>query len=240
MLCVLPRRELLKSTLSGQLLKLGQEISSYWYQQVVDQMIFYQRYVYFTCLCFWVEEENGIGSVCTHPSHQKQGLAKKLLKYTKETFLKDAFVLDSKGSKITLLHSSKVALQRYYSHLGWDQTAVIRYGIWRIDTGGDGKTHMCTVRPATITTPDVSKCCTVRFKSCYLKDRSDVDQVILDERIKDKALFVCAQCDVIVAYASVKKYCNRHQLVEFAVADTHLDDPNKSQGCIETYYNMPF
>ena len=46
----------------------------------------------------------GIGSVCTLPSHQKQGLAKELLKYTKDIFLKNAFVLDSKGAKITLLH----------------------------------------------------------------------------------------------------------------------------------------
>ena len=178
----------------------------------------------------------GIGSVCTHPSHHKQGLAKKLLKYTKETFLKDAFVLDSKGSKITLLHSSKVALQRYYSHLGWDQTAVIRYGIWRIDTNGDGKNHICTVRPATINDARRLKMLYGAFqKLLFLKDRSDVDwSYVLDERIKDNSLFVCVQCDVIVAYASVKKYCNRHQLVEFAVADTHLDDPNKSQGCIET------
>ena len=72
-------------------------------------------------------------------------------------------------------------------------------------------------------------------KLLFLKDRSDVDwRYVLDERIKDNSLFVCVQCDVIVAYASVKKYCNRHQLVEFAVADTHLDDPNKSQGCIES------
>lgn len=178
----------------------------------------------------------GIGSVCTLPSHQKQGLAKELLKYTKDIFLKNAFVLDSKGLKITLLHSSKVALQKYYSHLGWDQTAVIRYGIWRIDTGGDGKTHMCTVRPATINDARRLKMLYGAFQNLlFLKDRSDADwKYILHERIKNKALFVCVQRDVIVAYASVTKYCNRHQLVEFAVADTHLDDPNKSQGCIES------
>ena len=72
---------------------------------------------------------------------------------------------------------------------------------------------MCTVRPATINDARRLKCCMARFKTCSLKDRSDADWNILHERIKNKALFVCVQRDVIVAYASVTKYCNRHQLL---------------------------
>ena len=178
----------------------------------------------------------GIGSVCTHPSQQKQGLAKELLLYTKDTFLTTAFALGTKGPKISLLHSSKPPLQKYYSNLGWHRTAVIRYGTWRIDTSGAGKTHTCTVRPATINDSAPIKMLYGAFqKLLFLKDRSDVDwKYIIDERIKEKSLFVCLEHEEIVAYASVRKYHNRHQLVEFAVADTYLDDPNKSQGCIES------
>ena len=41
----------------------------------------------------------GIGSVCTLPSHQKQGLAKKAVEVYKRHLSKNAFVLDSKGSE---------------------------------------------------------------------------------------------------------------------------------------------
>ena len=66
LLCVLPRRELLVDTLNANCYKFGQETSSYWYQQVVDHMIFYQRYAYFTCLLLWVKWSVPALAACVH------------------------------------------------------------------------------------------------------------------------------------------------------------------------------
>ena len=51
--------------------------------------------------------------------------------------------------------------------------------------------------------------------------------------------YLSVQCDVIVAYASVKKYCNRHQLVELRWR-THLDDQTRVKVALKHTTTCPF
>ena len=188
----------------------------------------------------------GIGSVCTHPEYQRKGLAKLLLLYTKQ-FLKE------KNISITLLHSSKPALQNYYSKLGWNQIGIVKYGQWQINTDScndSNKNDDMLIRKATNDDLLVLQNLYKTFQELlFLKDRTLIDfEYIMKNAesnsknnknnnnkmaiINHDGYYVYVENNEVVAYCWCKNHQNNYQLVEFAVA-TAIFEQKKSQMYIQ-------